>query len=1022
MRRLAISTIPFVLLGAVLSLALALSAPAQIPKGFVQTTGTITALANGKYQASWTNLSSSSQLPLLGGVSTFQQTVSGSLDGNGFFSVLLADTSQVTPSPSTWTFSFTYNCPPTNTGFTVQVAVVGGGGTEDISSQVIAALPSNPCSGGSGGQGTVNPGQLALAQYPKTSQTVVSPANFTYDAATGNNLTIPANTYLASSVGGAQPLLDIRHPSFSGGAVCDNSTDIGPALQAAITALPSTGGEILIPGSPTPCYWNPGTSPLSGLTSKTGAVTFYVQGQLHTETTIEIPNTSNKVNFIGRSGAAGQSFQGPGQAAVIVVRPKSKNGYYSGTLGTAVSTTPGVGSVVTFTPPGGIVGLYANTTITVGETISCSLASVSRASGKVTASISSACHIPPNMPVTVAGVTDSSFNGAFAGGGFPQNFVVTAQDYCGGSVATCNTATTLVWNQTGATATSSGGTVTGFNEDLFENVHITSCATTTCTATFYRSHASTAQWAIDGIDIDDVAGDSKLFKDFRVVADGTGIFDEADFKTTFENIGIGSTQNCNGNVVNWPFAEGLGSFITLRNVGFDTGCNAWGIRMYQPFPNSGGGSGPMTVKDYSYVMGGVKMDSGAAGLVLDNMTCEQCGRGVVQIDPTNYVTGIQQIVTLSNEVGVQDNGNGTDGCSIYQLTPVLTGTQLARPIVSLNSLGSNFCVTNQWFTGKLNNQSPQFTSSYDTTTNPGIRGTFNDGLTTDSDDRGRASGMGPSVIPYATLNTVTSPASWPTSSCSVATGTMAPDGTLTAGTLTKASGSGSSMVLSYTFTPAVGDYFIAGVWVYDSADTKSDNAGGEAMLADNAGSSHYGWDAGSQANSNASDSQQTDDWYHPVVWVAHVATSDGTSGQLARFFLTCAAGFTQNYWQPFVIYIPASANVPLREINRWRQQLMHGAVPPNWNNPGVAVTAEPLVASSLNVFPGRGGTFVCTAGGTITIANTNELATSDVIFSLNTAGGTITTPPAMKTVTAGTGFAVLCGASDTSTYNYVILN
>ena len=70
----------------------------------------------------------------------------------------------------------------------------------------------------------------------------------------------------------------------------------------------------------------------------------------------------------------------------------------------------------------------------------------------------------------------------------------------------------------------------------------------------------------------------------------------------------------------------------------------------------------------------------------------------------------------------------------------------------------------------------------------------------------------------------------------------------------------------------------------------------------------------------------------------------------------------------------------------------------------------------------RKGTFVCTGAGTITIANANEAATSDVIISLNAQGGTITTPPAMKTVTAGTGFTVLCGATDTSTYNYDILN
>jgi lysophospholipase L1-like esterase len=78
--------------------------------------------------------------------------------------------------------------------------------------------------------------------------------------------------------------------------------------------------------------------------------------------------------------------------------------------------------------------------------------------------------------------------------------------------------------------------------------------------------------------------------------------------------------------------------------------------------------------------------------------------------------------------------------------------------------------------------------------------------------------------------------------------------------------------------------------------------------------------------------------------------------------------------------------------------------------------------NTVKVVAARKGTFVCTAGGTITIANSNELVTSDVVISLNTAAGTISTVPAMKTVTSGTGFTVLCGAADTSTYNYDILN
>jgi len=89
---------------------------------------------------------------------------------------------------------------------------------------------------------------------------------------------------------------------------------------------------------------------------------------------------------------------------------------------------------------------------------------------------------------------------------------------------------------------------------------------------------------------------------------------------------------------------------------------------------------------------------------------------------------------------------------------------------------------------------------------------------------------------------------------------------------------------------------------------------------------------------------------------------------------------------------------------------------------GVFTTTSATFGGSISPVAARKGTFTCTAAGTITITNSNELVTSDVIISLNTAGGTISTAPAMKTVSTGTGFTVLCGAADTSVYNYDILN
>jgi hypothetical protein len=70
----------------------------------------------------------------------------------------------------------------------------------------------------------------------------------------------------------------------------------------------------------------------------------------------------------------------------------------------------------------------------------------------------------------------------------------------------------------------------------------------------------------------------------------------------------------------------------------------------------------------------------------------------------------------------------------------------------------------------------------------------------------------------------------------------------------------------------------------------------------------------------------------------------------------------------------------------------------------------------------RRGTFTCTAAGTITVASTPVIVGSDILITLETASGTITTTPAIKTLTAGTGFSVLCGATDTSVYRFTVLN
>ena len=92
-----------------------------------------------------------------------------------------------------------------------------------------------------------------------------------------------------------------------------------------------------------------------------------------------------------------------------------------------------------------------------------------------------------------------------------------------------------------------------------------------------------------------------------------------------------------------------------------------------------------------------------------------------------------------------------------------------------------------------------------------------------------------------------------------------------------------------------------------------------------------------------------------------------------------------------------------------------------FNTSGLIATGQ-IPTLGFGALVGSKGTFTCTAGGTVTISNANESSTSDVVISLNTASGTVSTVPAINAVTPGTGFTVLCSATDTSTYNYDILN
>ena len=95
--------------------------------------------------------------------------------------------------------------------------------------------------------------------------------------------------------------------------------------------------------------------------------------------------------------------------------------------------------------------------------------------------------------------------------------------------------------------------------------------------------------------------------------------------------------------------------------------------------------------------------------------------------------------------------------------------------------------------------------------------------------------------------------------------------------------------------------------------------------------------------------------------------------------------------------------------------------------PGAIHTSPVVVPGSFNynggpqtsVVDAHGGTFTC-ATAAASVTNTNVTANSEVLMTLKTVGGTVAAP-FVATITAGTGFTVTCGGSDTSVYNYIIL-
>jgi hypothetical protein len=322
-----------------------------------------------------------------------------------------------------------------------------------------------------------------------------------------------------------------------------------------------------------------------------------------------------------------------------------------------------------------MTGIYPGAGLTVAGTTTCTFATATRASNIVTAQFSSSCHIPAGVNVTIAGGSDTSFDGTFA---------VAQSDYV---------LNTLAWPQTAANSTSTGGSATGMFEDTEETVLITATTSSTATATFSHAHNSADFWGIAGLYVSGASHGQ--IKDMAISSSGAALWlYDADF-VTMENIGIYVPTSLSARGI-----EIDGSFwLWMKDVAITTTLKSWAIRLTNSTGTYQNNPGIIFIDD-STIMSGIKMDHGAGDITVRNTVFEQSTRGGVVLDSSVGVWSNLNAMTFYN-VGEQDNFGGFQQCLVASLYGGGAYPEGTAMIVG-NSAG---CMANNYYQGHLTVQS-----------------------------------------------------------------------------------------------------------------------------------------------------------------------------------------------------------------------------------------------------------------------------------------------------------------------------
>jgi hypothetical protein len=723
---------------------------------------------------------------------------------------------------------------------------------------------------------------------PLAGGSLTGPLNGSVGAFSG---TVAAGTTVSArdSITKSTPVADIR----SYGATCDGVTDDTAALQAAITAINSTGGKIGTFGN---CYF---ANPAQLVWGNSKTILISGQGSWTVGTTFDIPNS---VHIFGDGGGQGTQFQS---------RPLfTINGKITvGTLGTATAI-----GTATFTPSS-MTGIVPGAAISVAGSQTCTITSVARASNKVTATLNSSCRTPAGTQVTIAGVTDTSFNGSF---------LETQSDYG---------KNTISWQQTASDGSSSGGTLVGVNEKSIETVAITATTSTTATATFLVAHSSSDQFGVVVIAALNQLGGFSLQNLTVGGCGGSCIWLEHSANFSFDNVGAGpaATPTSVALELSSSWWGTIDRSVFLNNTA-PPYSQPWGAHFDENNNVSGDSTGMLNIKDTT-IGGGVKIDSRApirpmmAGQVAFNrLIVERPVTAAIVIEPG----GSSDIGTVTvNNLMTQDNFAGYTPCDVYYTDPSAGYSGGHGGFNLTQDVGLTSCVSGGYFDGTMNSVVRNGSTRSAIPTN--TTGVWNNGKALEAEIRGEGAGMSPQLIPYPTAN-IPDPTTWASGACTVTQGVTAPDGSSTAVALSYGTAAGRILEGNISYTTNTGDYFVYGAWVKAGAPNTTPFGGdGYPFYIQGPTTDAFLNIAGVGAGSavpGAFQSWMTNDWWTPVVAVAQLKIGDGGAHSYG-FEAECPGNGlgSLQMWGPFMMHLPAST--PVEEVQRLRQQVLHGYVPPN---------------------------------------------------------------------------------------------